>query len=227
MAKLFYKYSPAILGSVGALIATGFCVLDSYLLSDYPGYVRAAQVTEVILFFMGGMVIGNLLQKLYLLSNTDSLTQLWNRRYFNVRLQKELQHIKKDGGTFCFALIDIDYFKEINDVYGHTAGDELLISLAKLLKQSVGQRAVITRWGGDEFAIIFPNTANQDIERLTEYLKALVYESGPCYDATISVGIITVHDKMERDQIISLADKVLYEDKKKKRMAPLCGTSHA
>lgn len=226
MVRLFYAYSPAVLGCVAATGLITLYVITTFIQFQYPEYVTALWGGFLIFFVLGSIVTGKIIHKLYLLSNIDSLTGLWNRRYFNNRLQKELQRIQGTENFFIFALIDIDYFKEVNDLHGHAAGDELLSAISSLLKEAIGQNAVITRWGGDEFAVIFQEAAVSDVRKMSEYLKGIVYENKQCQSRSISVGVIVVQGQMEKEQVIAMADRELYEDKKKKRLSRVC-TVHA
>ncbi|CUH97340.1 hypothetical protein P22_3467 [Propionispora sp. 2/2-37] len=226
MVRLFYAYSPAIMGSVTAAGLITLYAVTTFIRFEYPEYVLVSWGICLLLFILGSIITGKLIHKLYLLSNIDSLTGLWNRRYFNTRLQEELRRIQGTNNSFAFALIDIDYFKEVNDLYGHAVGDELLITIAGLLKGAIGRSAVITRWGGDEFAIIIRDVAVGDARNISESLKSIVCGHKQCQSRSISVGVIVVQEQIEKEQIIVMADKELYEDKKKKRLARTC-TIHA
>lgn len=86
----------------------------------------------------------------------DDLTQLWNKRYFNIRLSEELERSKRKGAPLCLAYVDIDDFKIINDKFGHVVGDTVLVNMADIFKRNTRNLDIVSRWGGDEFVIIFP-----------------------------------------------------------------------
>jgi diguanylate cyclase (GGDEF)-like protein/PAS domain S-box-containing protein len=104
--------------------------------------------------------------KLYRLANSDSLTGLFNRRYFELTLANELNDRRKTNDAFSIALLDLDGFKEVNDSYGHPIGDKLLILVAKRLKEHLRRDDVVARLGGDEFAILIKNTHLQATDAL-------------------------------------------------------------
>jgi diguanylate cyclase (GGDEF)-like protein len=93
------------------------------------------------------------------LSVTDALTGLYNRRYFRERLDQEIARARRYGESLSLLVLDLDHFKRVNDRYGHAAGDEALRLVAVMLEREVRCLDVCTRWGGEEFAIIMPNTA--------------------------------------------------------------------
>lgn len=94
-------------------------------------------------------------------STQDSLTGVYNRRFFEEYLQKEILKAKKHPFTFALLLIDIDYFKKVNDTYGHLVGDQVLLEFATKIRQICRQDDLISRWGGEEF-MIFLRIANLD-----------------------------------------------------------------
>ena len=120
-------------------------------------------------------------------------------------------------------MFDIDYFKKINDTYGHKAGDTVLISLSKLIKNNIRKVDVFSRIGGEEFAIILPNTDLQKAKELANKLKNLVEEYILVIDnqeirITISIGLSTLDEKNQTyNQLLKIADTNLYEAKSKGR----------
>ncbi|MCH4889597.1 GGDEF domain-containing protein [Acidaminobacter sp. JC074] len=144
------------------------------------------------------------------LSETDQLTRLKNRQYFDLALQKEILSDR----AYELALIDIDYFKRVNDTYGHHVGDQVLKTLGELMKKHF-TGALVSRWGGEEFAVI---GTNKDFGlKLTEF-KDLVeaYDFGLDQNITLSIGCIK-SNKMSYDDVLRLADKSLYEAKENGR----------
>ena len=101
----------------------------------------------------------------------DSLTQLYNRLFFNKEIALCIENYKKFGHPFVLVLMDIDHFKKVNDTYGHLCGDQVLIDLAKIMQNSIRKDDMVCRYGGEEFAIIFRKT--DDMEGITTRVKAL------------------------------------------------------
>lgn len=151
----------------------------------------------------------------------DPLTELLNRRGLNLHFAKELKQAKVTNSPFCLMLIDIDYFKKINDQYGHDVGDTCLIEIANRLNQGIQAHHYLARFGGEEFIIVLPNTDLSEAEKIAEQLRetiAIGRFSHYQLPLTITLGIATLHG--ERDnalKIVKRADKALYRGKEKGR----------
>lgn len=170
--------------------------------------------------------IRDLREKLKIVSTTDELTGLHNRRYLNERLEQEISRAKRYGNSLSCLLFDLDFFKVVNDIYGYEWGDVLLRSIADKLKQLIRKEDVLTRYGDEEFVLILPNTSEdnaflfaerfrRDIERM-EFIPAGEEERHPI---TISGGISTFPciEGAEEDAntIIRYAEHALYNAKKR------------
>jgi diguanylate cyclase (GGDEF)-like protein len=217
MMRRFFRLHPsACLSLTTIAVSMGIYCLHEYFLYRYPQYLPAVFVIAIVVpaafAALLGRVIGQLSDRAYI----DSLTQLWNRRYFNIRLHEEILRTKRTGAVFCLALIDIDDFKGINDCYGHSTGDQLLVNVAGHLKKCTRKIDIVARWGGDEFAVIFPNSNAESSYIIKERLKNAVLQSKKCYNTTISVGVISINKDTEMEQIMKLVDNKLYADKSKK-----------
>ncbi len=155
------------------------------------------------------------------LSITDSLTGLFNRRYFEERFYEELHRSERHNLTFSLAMLDIDDFKLFNDTEGHLAGDEILKSISGIAKDNLRIIDVIARFGGEEFAIIMPQTEKPEALQVAERIRNSIKERIPKMwnefprDAiTVSIGIATYPaDGKDRKDIIRSADKALYRAK--------------
>ncbi len=160
------------------------------------------------------------------LSITDTLAGLHNRRYFDEVVEKEIGIAKRNKTFLAFSIIDIDYFKNYNDHYGHPAGDTVLVRVAQVLKQSLRRpNDYAFRLGGEEFGIIFsglnPEQSFEFLEALrkaTEDLKIEHCESHVCEFVTISVGayINPWANTIDSHQLYVKADQALYEAKIKR-----------
>jgi len=154
--------------------------------------------------------------QLWEMAVSDSLTGLYIRRYFMVRFTDEHKRAKRYGKTFSVVMCDIDYFKNVNDTYGHQMGDMVLRTLGKSLQENIREVDVAGRYGGEEFVLLLPETpkegAKVTAERLRERVAQLEFEKIP--GITISLGIATFPEDADNiDQLIQCADKALYQAK--------------
>lgn len=151
----------------------------------------------------------------------DSLTDLYNRRYCNQNLKNISEQYIKTGKPYTLAIADIDFFKKVNDTYGHTAGDEVLVSVAQIMKKSMAGKGFAARWGGEEFLLVYTGC---DMETTLTYLEMLVEairEMCVEYDdkvikITISIGVATGNGDSV-DKVLCTADDRLYHAKKEGR----------
>jgi len=161
------------------------------------------------------------------LSKTDSLTGLANRRYFEEFLGSEWKRATRYKYPISLLMIDIDHFKRYNDYWGHQKGDQCLVKLAEVLKE-FGRRPgdLVARYGGEEFVVILSNTPSKHAEEIAETIRKKIINlnlSHPLSDVlkvvTVSIGVATVVPSKEKqkDKLIEMSDKVLYEAKSRGR----------
>ncbi len=164
--------------------------------------------------------------ELKLLAFRDGLTQIYNRRYMEAHLPKIFKHHLREKQPLSFLMIDIDYFKGYNDLYGHVAGDTVLIEVAKTMQESLTRpQDQVMRYGGEEFFIVLPNTDQVGAvfvaERLNRNIenKKLGFADSPFGCVTVSIGVATatVESKLYSESLMKLADKALYSAKEKGR----------
>ncbi len=124
--------------------------------------------------------------------------------------------MKRTKLPLSFALIDIDNFKTINDTYGHLEGDKVLVELARIFKTQARSGDTIVRWGGEEFAMILPETDKSGVLAFAERIRKLVEFSNCKYKITVCIGITTVYQEHDAEKIMSVADRALYKAKEKK-----------
>ena len=152
-------------------------------------------------------------------SITDKLTQLNNRTRTDAFFPKALAEALKSNQPLCAVLLDIDFFKAINDNHGHLAGDKILQCLASLLKESADQHDFVGRWGGEEFIIILPNTsakqAFKKMEQLRETIAQFSFPDVP--QVTVSFGLAMAQHGDDTDSIMARSDKCLYKAKEQGR----------
>ena len=159
--------------------------------------------------------------RLEALAQTDPLTQLVNRRALTIRLVTEMERVRRYNAPLAMLLVDLDHFKLINDTYGHLAGDDVLFSVATVLKRAVRSVDTVARYGGEEFVIVLPETGKQGAisfaERIRDKLASHRFTVGGRQDirVTASIGVATYPatglDSVE--DLIRAADSALYRAK--------------
>jgi two-component system, cell cycle response regulator len=160
-------------------------------------------------------------RRLELLSITDGLTKLHNHRYFQDELARTFEESQRYQRPLSLAMIDIDFFKKVNDTYGHAVGDEVLKAVARLYKEKVRSTDLVARYGGEEFAIMMPETELQDGVTFAEQIRELIEktaietQSGPL-QITVSIGVASVPRSQVKSakELIVAADRTLYRAKK-------------
>ena len=161
----------------------------------------------------------NLYDQLQEVSIHDSLTGVYNRRYFTLRYLEEFERAKKFNLNLAFIMVDVDHFKKINDTYGHLVGDAVLRDIARLLQENIREIDFLARFGGEEFALILPETDKAGAIMVGERLRTVVSrEKMRVFDetllATISVGAATYpQNTIYSDVLIEMVDKALYKAK--------------
>jgi len=184
-----------------------------YLGYVFSGYIKQSSEKQNMLFNQ---------------ATTDALTGLINRREFNKRIIEEISRAKRHKSSLTLALFDIDYFKKINDTYGHSTGDKLLKELAELVISRTRECDIVARYGGEEFALILPETNQNEAYELLERLRMMIECHNFCSSlypikATISVGLaeFAVNDDSP-EELFERADKALYRAKRSGRNCVEC-----
>jgi two-component system, cell cycle response regulator len=157
------------------------------------------------------------------LSITDGLTGLWNRRLFDLRISEELQRAIRFQEPFGLLLVDLDHFKAVNDRFGHQAGDAVLVELARRLSDATREVDVVTRFGGEEFALILPKTPVPGTMRLAAKVREVVatepfVAGNASFPITVSVGAAAYPDHgLSTADLLAAADAALYRAKENGR----------
>lgn len=159
---------------------------------------------------------------------TDALTAINNRRFFDQRICEEVERARRHKKSLACLFVDIDYFKKINDSYGHQSGDKVLRNVAALLNELMRRSDILARYGGEEFAILLCNTDIDAAEEIAERLRLTIHATPQTslnneeITVSVSIGVATTHltqksdasIEQQADQLIALADEALYEAKK-------------
>lgn len=159
-------------------------------------------------------------EELKYLSEHDDLTDLYRRKYFETRVAKAILTIQNSDKQYSILYIDLNHFKQINDTYGHMAGDQVLIRVALLLKSFFRKTDIISRLGGDEFAILLPSAnyqiAMQILTKLKNHIKDVqVVFQNHTIPISMAIGAAEITANSQANEIINQADIACYEDKKR------------
>ena len=181
-------------------------------------------VGNTILKFISGSNFENKYhEELYRLATIDGLTQIYNKKYFHDRLKEEFNRARRYKRDLSFILIDLDHFHNLNETYGHLAGDYVLKHIAQLVSKNLRKEDAFGRYGGEEFGIILPEIDIQNSLFLAEKIRKIIETGDFEFDdknilVTASIGISTLEDDMkEPDHIMKKADDALYKAKSEGR----------
>lgn len=179
-------------------------------------FLREDQTLFTILANQAAIAIANV--QLYDSAITDGLTGLYVQKYFRLGLTQEMRRTKRYHCTFSLLLLDIDYFKKINDTYGHQIGDAVLRELARLLKSSVRVNDVCARYGGEEFAVILLENSPENNFYIGERLRKKIGNylfSEKKLRLTVSIGMVSYQgeNNLNSEDLIKSADLALYQSK--------------
>ncbi len=170
-------------------------------------------------YIAGGNIEAAYHDEIYRLTTMDGLTQIYNRRYFEESLDRELSRSRRYERVLSLVMFDIDHFKAVNDRYGHLAGDYVLKQLASTVRTRIRREDVFARYGGEEFGILLPEVDMGGARQLSEKVRKLVEKQRFVFDkhtipVTVSLGVATLTpEHREPADLLRAADAKLYEAK--------------
>lgn len=197
---------------------------DEYITKpfDFLELIARVQAADRIIKTQKHLIFLN--EQLEKLADTDELTTLKNRRYFEHESTKELERAKRYDHTVAVVLLDLDLFKNINDTYGHATGDKALQLVSKVIVDSCRTSDIVCRYGGEEFIIFLPETNPKNAYRVAEKIRKNIEKTRFIYEnnkirltTSIGVAIKAPHMNLNLKQLTDYADKALYMAKKKGR----------
>lgn len=202
-------------------------LLFLYISGIFTLYLQNKDISFLVaalLFFLATVLLANNIL-LSMEAHRDKLTGLGNKNALHLRLQRELSRINRNGGYLTFLFFDIDNFKNINDTYGHKVGDNVLIEVAHRLMAEMRNYDSLIRYGGDEFCVICPQVKNEgDSIKIREKLEEALsfeyrFENHNLFIQT-SLGMSTYPlDTTNLQELISIADQRMYEQKSQRKLA--------
>lgn len=238
MALPFYQQA----GQEPRTVQQGGLLMSVTMADDFPGYVVVsfgtsgllkdwrAHAWQLSMFLLMLFAVSLFCTSAYLklldereklekLATTDALTGALNRRSFTERGQAETERAHRYARPLSLMMVDADHFKKINDRWGHGTGDSVLIGLSKILQRSVRQTDLVARMGGEEFAILLPETPPEQALSIAERLKDTVFSTvmTTCEQhdirVTVSVGVATLQEGETLDDLLARADQACYASK--------------
>ena len=193
-------------------------LLKEDTISNQKNIISALIILTIIVIVLGlnGLRLNRLLKDL---SQTDALSGLYNRRYMNKRLEEEIMKHQRYGTAFSVLLLDIDYFKKINDTFGHDKGDLVIKKISSLIQKNIRNTDICARWGGEEFLILASNSDLSGAVKLANNLKDLIENSDFEINnkVTVSIGVSSMNKHLEEESLLKLVDNALYKAKEKGR----------
>ncbi len=168
----------------------------------------------------------------------DPLTGCYNRREFEVQMRKNISRAKRENSTLSVFMFDIDYFKKINDTYGHQAGDIVLQKVSETVRNNIRTGDILARYGGEEFIAILPSTGKREAMELAERLRhkieeqVIITDTGDIVNVTASFGISSINPSYKRQDSVDMlhlieeADSMMYKAKRNGRNSIMPGLIH-
>jgi len=202
------------------LRSTNGTYVNDELVEDYqlrPG--DHIKVGETIMKYLSGSdVEAQYHETIYRMTIIDGLTQVHNKRYLMDSLEREIPRARRHHRPLSLMMIDVDYFKKVNDDFGHLAGDFLLKEFASRLLSRLRPDDILARYGGEEFVIVLPETSLEDAVSMAEELRHLIAAEPFCFEgqdinSTISAGVVELERRWDGFAFVKAADEKLYEAK--------------
>jgi diguanylate cyclase (GGDEF)-like protein len=199
---------------IGQIIIT---VVPPWWLTTWAKILWITTVLAVLISFYRWRAFA--FKKLLTLSTIDDLTGLKNRRDFRNNALQESSRFERGGAPFCILLVDIDYFKQVNDVNGHACGDKVLVETGQLMKNQIRQQDLLARWGGEEFIMMIVETKIEQAQQIAEKIRLGIYQNivefeGQDIRISVTIGVSQINPAEKLDDCINRADNNLYLGKK-------------
>lgn len=199
-----------IYGVIGGLLALFLLWFERAVIQGYSVFWDLVFIASWALL---GWIFGRTIFQLNRALDTDDLTQLNNYKSMQKQLEYQLKIARLRKQELSLLMIDIDYFKIMNDLKGHLVGDAMLGVLATIIKESFPKTSIPFRWGGEEFVVLLPNCSNAQGLELAENFRMKVEASEDFEYQTVSVGVASCNGDVDKDVLFEKADQAMYKAK--------------
>lgn len=224
--KFLTGYAPIVdkrTGDVVGLVGVDFSV--DYINGLLKGLRTGIIISVIFLSFFIALVLHKLLRDRLLALNIDYMTGFFSKRYYDIKISELIDKSYITGNPLSLMMIDVDFFKQVNDRYGHDIGDRILKATTKEIKRRVRETDICARYGGDEFVIILPDTNLENAEIIgNRILNEFNYNVCNVrdmeikdIDITLSIGIAIWKEGLSGDELTQIADEAMYKAKKRGR----------
>ncbi len=211
---LFFRFATAIFVVMTVAFWLVLMVVHLYLDKNEGLLLILIAIIHVTI----GGLCGYLIKRLHEGTFRDGLTSAGNRKYFYEKLSQEIKRSERTRTPVSLVFIDIDNFKSVNDTFGHVQGDKVLVQMVGIIKEYIRDADSLSRWGGEEFAIILPDTRSEEAYIIAERLRDVIASFDFGCRATISAGITSETGIIDIDKFVSMADDALYRAKVRKNL---------
>lgn len=217
VAEVLNRGVTAVTASERARIANRHVAINVQTGIDYDLLKKVVALFSAVLVtsLFWALKLKTINRRLAVQSVTDHLTSLSNRADLSQRFAREVDRARRYRRPFSAILLDIDYFKKVNDEYGHLEGDRLLIDFARIVRDTTRTTGTVGRWGGEEFLVLCPETGADAAmvlaDRILDAVRSHAFGHGRCH--TVSVGVATLRDDDTLDSLLLRADNALYQAK--------------
>jgi two-component system, cell cycle response regulator len=204
------------MGSTNGTYVNDVPITGEYMLRN-GDLVKIGRI--IFKFIAGGNIEAAYHDEIYRLTNIDGLTQIYNRRYFEESLEREVSRCNRYNREMSLILMDIDHFKQVNDSFGHLAGDHVLKQLASSIKAHIRREDVFARYGGEEFSLLLPEVDVKGAQAMAEKVRRLIEKQRFEFDkneisVTLSLGVAALSaGNRDGADLIRAADSKLYQAK--------------
>lgn len=218
--------------SLGLLLLTQLCATDQYWIPNTWAISIIGLASCLALSELRRKQAETKMHLLRAESTTDPLTGVGNRRWLDIEMKQRIAQLRRQNSPFSVLMLDIDYFKSVNDAWGHAAGDAVLVAVAKEIRQTLRDMDVLCRTGGEEFIAILPGTNVHEAAAAAERIRLAVEKLSVCFQnrtitVTLSIGVTAGIPTDEALEVIKRADDAVYAAKRDGRNRSLVKTTHS